>query len=87
MAIDLPEATSLSGIEAAFEDGDGRTQKFEIVLLGESEVRTTAMNASKTVRAFILHRRHAGFTLLSPPVLYSEHPLRSMFLRSSVRCR
>lgn len=42
MAIDLPGATSLSGMEASFEDGDRRTQKFDIVLVGENEVRATA---------------------------------------------
>ena len=49
MAIDLPEGTSLSGIEAAFEDGDGRTQKFEIVLLGESEVRSNIITIEYAV--------------------------------------
>lgn len=66
MAIDLPVATSLSGIEAAFEDGDGRTQKFEIVLLGESEVRTLSLNRTKAVRASTLDHRPPSLTLHTP---------------------
>lgn len=65
MAIDLPEATSLSGIEASFEDGDRRTQKFDIVLVGESEVRATTLSTHEQQRsapASILLYLHLLFT-------------------------
>lgn len=72
MAIDLPGATSLSGMEASFEDGDRRTQKFDIVLVGENEVRATASSTtSKAVRS----ARTSILPYLNLPSLsyYSRH--------------
>lgn len=39
LAIDLPVAVSLSSVELAFEDGDERTQDFEIVVMTQTDVR------------------------------------------------
>lgn len=38
LAIDLPTAVSLSGVEIAFEDGNERTQDFELVVVTEENV-------------------------------------------------
>eukprot|EP00903_Cladosiphon_okamuranus_P008090 g7800.t1 len=46
LAIDLPVAASLSSIELAFEDGDERTQDFEIVVVSDTGVSTTSYTSS-----------------------------------------
>lgn len=38
LAIDLPAPIALSGMEAAFMDGSSRTQAFDLVLIGDTEV-------------------------------------------------
>ncbi|CAM9476506.1 unnamed protein product [Scytosiphon promiscuus] len=46
LAIDLPAAVSLSGVELAFEDGDERTQDFEIMVVTQEKVYTTFHTSS-----------------------------------------
>eukprot|EP00752_Nemacystus_decipiens_P001877 g1808.t1 len=52
LEIDLPHAASLSSIELAFEDGDERTQDFEIVVMGETDMSTTFYTSSGETNDF-----------------------------------
>lgn len=54
MAIDLPAPTALSGMEAAFKDGSFRTQAFDLVLIGDTEVTTGKRSERVIILSFFV---------------------------------